>query len=373
MFIFVPLDNSELYYILGFPISDEKLYKARQKMNEYLKAFQKINQSSTQLLTNDLKSLEIKQAARELNKSLQPFYKELQESATRLKSYIQQSFEELDYADAVWDSKPRIAAAPKAEIWEHIGELSGQHFRIQQLSRQKKKEAITEAKEYWDGTIESLKNSFFTDGGGKAKKDIGFGEKDRFVKEIRFDFDSPFPLLLLRELLVKKFTQINQEVNNINIELISQCISRLDWKLSEKSQKTLTDKVNLLAKFTFNNCEAFILYEIQKFKEIVIPDLDILTKNWGNITWEQVVNCKEKVWLKMENTINYIFDERMNVATKAIDKAIAFYSDFLAKQERYEQETPEQRESEELWIKQQREELQRVKQGLEEILNPFSN
>jgi hypothetical protein len=38
----------------------------------------------------------------------------------------------------------------------------------------------------------------------------------------------------------------------------------------------------------------------------------------------------------------------------------------------YQQETPEQREAEKVWIKQQREELQRVKQRLEEILNPFS-
>jgi len=60
----------------------------------------------------------------------------------------------------------------------------------------------------------------------------------------------------------------------------------------------------------------------------------------------------------------------LNLATKAITKAIAFYNYFLERQERYQQETAEQREAEKAWIDQQRRELERVQQGIEAILNP---
>jgi hypothetical protein len=53
----------------------------------------------------------------------------------------------------------------------------------------------------------------------------------------------------------------------------------------------------------------------------------------------------------------------------AIEQAIAFYNDFLERQERYQQETPEQRQAEKAWIDQQRRELEQVQHGIEAILN----
>jgi DNA-binding protein H-NS len=53
----------------------------------------------------------------------------------------------------------------------------------------------------------------------------------------------------------------------------------------------------------------------------------------------------------------------------AIEQAIAFYNDFLERQERYQQETPEQRQAEKAWIDQQRRELGQVQHGIEAILN----
>lgn len=368
--MFVSLDISELYYILGFPISNEKLYKVRRKMNEYLKAFQKINQSSTQLLTNESRSLEIQQAARELNESLQPLFKELQESATRLKSYIQKSFEELDYADAVWDSKPRIAAAPKAEIWEHIGELSGRHFRIQQLSRQCKEEAIEKAMQYWENKVETLKKKWFIDKNGNLKEKIGWGDKDGFNKDIRLEVDAHFPLPELSTITAKSLIFIHQEINLIRLELILECLKLLDWKsqttLSKKLELILSEIEARLGKVKNNTNEI-----IPAFRDNVKVNL-VNWEKWGDIPWHEVVIFRNKVGSKIKNDISSYFDRQVKFATQAIDEAIAFYSDFLAKQERYQQETPEQREAEKVWIKHQREELQRVKQGLEEILNPFS-
>ncbi|HAX74968.1 MAG TPA: dynamin family protein, partial [Cyanobacteria bacterium UBA11372] len=88
-----------------------------------------------------------------------------------------------------------------------------------------------------------------------------------------------------------------------------------------------------------------------------------------DIYWEQVVNFKEKVWSKTEQIIKSIFQAEVKIATEAIDEAIAFYNNFLELQNRYQQETPEQREAEKAWIDQQRQQLNQVQQGIKEILN----
>jgi hypothetical protein len=48
---------------------------------------------------------------------------------------------------------------------------------------------------------------------------------------------------------------------------------------------------------------------------------------------------------------------------------IIFYNDFLEKQNRYEQETPEQREAEKDWIDQQRRKLDQVQKQINVILS----
>jgi DNA-binding protein H-NS len=47
---------------------------------------------------------------------------------------------------------------------------------------------------------------------------------------------------------------------------------------------------------------------------------------------------------------------------------MTFYNELLEKQERYQQETPEQREAEKAWIEQQHQQIQQVRQGIEAIL-----
>jgi hypothetical protein len=69
------------------------------------------------------------------------------------------------------------------------------------------------------------------------------------------------------------------------------------------------------------------------------------------------------------NTITSSFKEPLELVTEALEQAIAFYNYFLKRQERYQQETPEQREAEKAWINQQRQQLEQVQHGIEAILN----
>ncbi len=92
-------------------------------------------------------------------------------------------------------------------------------------------------------------------------------------------------------------------------------------------------------------------------------------QNMFGLEWERFVNLKDEVDAISENTINSVFKERVELVTQALEEAIAFYNDFLERQERYQQETLEQREAEKAWIDQQRQQLEQVQHGIEAILN----
>lgn len=340
-------------------------------MNEYLKTFQLISQSAEKLSVVENNSLEIKESAQNLQQSIQPCIQELRQSATRLQNLVEGCFSNLEYAEDVWNSKPKIVAASREVIWEELGELSGRHFRIQQLSEQCKEEAIEQAKKYWEDKVEILRKTWFVDKSGKIKAGIGWSDKDGFIKGMRSEIDTRFPLPKLSTIISNSLILVHQEINLIKLELIVECVKRLD----RQSQTSLSKKIELMLReieAKFGNYEDNTNKIIREVKDNGKYHLTTWEKKFGDITWAEVVVCKNKIWSKIENGINLVFDERVNLVIQAIDEAIAFYSDFLAKQERYQQETAEQREAEKVWIKQQREELQRVKQGLEEILNPFS-
>ncbi|HEY9694072.1 MAG TPA: hypothetical protein V6D15_17860 [Oculatellaceae cyanobacterium] len=52
---------------------------------------------------------------------------------------------------------------------------------------------------------------------------------------------------------------------------------------------------------------------------------------------------------------------------QTLEAVISFDNEFLKRQERYQQETPEQREVEKVWIDQQRQQFKQIQTGIEEI------
>lgn len=109
------------------------------------------------------------------------------------------------------------------------------------------------------------------------------------------------------------------------------------------------------------------------FKATTLLVLASTELSLGDIYWEQVVKFKDEVSSKIEKEITLPIDFSTASATRTVAKVIIFYSDFLEKQQRYQQETLEQREAEKAWIGKQRQELEQVQYWIEAILDysPF--
>jgi len=335
-------------------------------MNEYLKAFQDITQSVEQLLTDEHNSLEIQQSATKLKASVQPCFKELKQSATRLKGLVQVGFDDLYHAEDVWNSKPRIAEAAKHEIWEQIGEISGRSIRILNLATPCKHDAVKRANKAWDGQVEYLRKKWFVDDKGQFKQGIGWGEKKGFVQQIpvKINYLSDELNRIIRESL----NLIYQEAVSIELELISPYISLLDKEAKTHYSKQI-DLIMSELEDKFSKPTEHLPNHLLKFKTAINSDLYALVENgWGDIYWDNFLKFKNMVSSKMEKFITAIFDDRVELATKALEQAIAFYNYFLERQNRYQQETPETRQAEKAWIDQQRQQLVQVRVGLDAIL-----
>ncbi len=84
-------------------------------------------------------------------------------------------------------------------------------------------------------------------------------------------------------------------------------------------------------------------------------------------TFENITQSVERLLKDEHNSLE--IKQSATSLRQAVQKEIAFYNDVLEQQERYQQETPEQREAKKAWIEQQRQELARIQGGIEVIFN----
>lgn len=337
-------------------------------MNEYMKSVQNIARLAAFVAADDDKSLEIKESATSLSKSVQPCFDELRESATRLKEFVKKCSNDLDHAENVWNCKPGIAQASKQEIWQQIGELSGCHFRICELGSKCKSSALEKAQDYWNKIFDTrVRQKWFIDTKHQPKKEIGWKEKDNFINDI------PIVVNLLCEevykLIKHSLGRVYQDIKTINLQVIRQCVNFLDESTKNVWNHQMTLTGNRI-KNKFENPTVYLPDNTKSLRSALSPALDNLTKQrLGVLSWEEVVNFEKKVSAAINNFINSIFDDRLKLGSQALVETIGFYNEFLEKQERYQQETPAERESERAWIDAQWAEIKKLEKGIKVILN----
>lgn len=207
----------------------------------------------------------------------------------------------------------------------------------------------------WANRVERLRNKWFVDGDKRHKNGIGWGDKEGFIKDIRPGVDIQFQKLNL--IIRHSLNLVYQEISTIDLESTQNYVNLLE----KQGKADLSTQINLMIseiETNFIDATEHLPDELKGFTNTVSPALEALVnQGWGDIYWEQVVKFKDEVSLRIEERITLIFDDRIKLVTKAIAQAIAFYNDLLERQERYQQETPEQRKAEKAWIDQQRREL----------------
>jgi len=341
-------------------------------MNEYLKVFQALTQFSDRLLAEEHQSLEIKQSATQLSLDVEPCIQEIKQSALRLKGLLQVCFKDVSQAEDVWNSKPRIARASPVEVWEQIGELSGCDVRIRSLGKQGQYDAVFKVRKSWSDKATKLKNQWFLwDKNNQVfqRDSLGFFEKDNLHKELRNEVDYLAERVIL--IMENELHLIFKELQSIDIEKIEFYIECFDLNSQSRFRERLQSiGGEIVSKFT-EPLKYLPDSSVKTFKETLKAPVEALVhKSKMGISLVDFEDSCKVIGSIMDSLILAIFEERMKLATHTIEKAIKFYNNFLEKQARYQQETPQQRAAEKDWIEYQRQQLREVQQYIEALISP---
>ncbi|MGA8896741.1 MAG: hypothetical protein WB539_15730 [Planktothrix agardhii] len=334
-------------------------------MNEFLNIFQSITYSTVSVLNNKSESCELKQSATELNQSIQSCNQELRQSAVRLKELMEVSYKDLDQAEDVWNSKPRIMAVPKSELWEEIGKLAAIDFRIRELQKKCQTEGIQEIKNLWLNQCEKLKERWFKDSkNGTFKKEVGFSDKDGLIQGL----DKTIKIIN-NEMITSINTNLlflNKNVSNIDMNYLQSTINLLNFQ----------ERVNISVKPTSYSYQKNYLINTKGNSSNILSDWWVkpnlggfLNQGFMVITRERFDIFVNRVKEIIEENMASRFTECFDFALSTTTEIIIFYNDFLEKQNRYEKETPEQQEAEKDWIDQQRRKLDQVQKQINVILS----
>jgi hypothetical protein len=347
-------------------------------MNEYFKILQGVNQSTAQLLLGEyhgLVSLEIQDAARSLQKSIQPCLDELKESALKLQQLVDTSLKTLEHAEDVWQSKQRIAEASQSAIWEQVADLTGTHFRTKKKIKEGKTIILEQVKNLLEKIITECKKEHFTDKNGKFIDSIGWVDKDNFNKDIQErmknfsnEVDKKLLELLDQNIYQRELDRLIDSLKNEN------CIILFDAKNTQHYMNRFDYFVKIInGKFcrTLNILGG--IFEEQCIIQTLYNQASPILTSWqkkiiGNISWKEVDDFEKEMLKNTQQRIETILDDRLDIAIKTIEESIDFYNVFLELQNKYKQETPETRLTEKVWIDNQYQLLSDIQKQILKII-----
>lgn len=330
-------------------------------MNENWQTLQTIARATQDLEPS--RSVDSQQFSRNLQTAIQPCLDEITQSCRRLDNLLAPCFAECDRAEDIWESKSRVLAVSSVEIWEQLGELSGQIGRVKVLQEKLKQEILKKVTRFFDEEVESAKKQWFEWNHKSRKFDktsVGMFEKTRFFDACTSQLIPvvEFALSTLVDGLASSF----DEISLLKSATLKQCLDAMDKQERDKFIADILTRryVQVVNPKNWLNDQAFserilkhgqVLYQ-ERILWIFIHDYDKV--------------C-ELTFSEIEAFICETVEEQAAILIEKMEKNMAFYNDFLEKQQRYQQETPQQREQEKALIMQQRQRLEQVKGNLEAI------
>ena len=322
---------------------------------------------------HSIDSLEIKESAKSFETSLQPCLKELSESSTRLTSLLENSLKELQQAEAIWLSKARIAKVDTSKIWQQLTILTGYSLKIKQIENELQQSAIDKAETACQKIFKKLIKTYFSDSKKGIKESVSWGDKSKLNKAIKPTLDIYDQQL--NKILSEDLISLFQLFRNLNLDYLFSCYSLFDknnYKKYLTKTKLILNKINN----DINHPDYIDNFLILKLSYSFDATLNDWEKRFGDIYYHEVSSFEKKVINTSTSRVQMVIDDRVKLALSIIEEMITFYSELLEKQNRYRQETPEQRLAEKHWIDKQKETLVKMQADISSILehnNKFLN
>ncbi|NET60252.1 MAG: hypothetical protein F6K47_30150 [Symploca sp. SIO2E6] len=332
------------------------------------------------------------------NQAFKSYSLELQQSATKLKQFIQDCFNELKQAETVLNTKPQIAKRAKQELLEKLGECSGLYVKICHLEEKIKNQTIDQARTSWqkwrEKLKENLKEEWFAD---VSIEEAKVEDKNQLAQDYAQEF---------RQELIAELDNWLNELISLNIQGIDQHLEIIRKNIIELNQDMeidlgfeLAQEIEEFKKSLYSNTEYFDEYFGGDESESDLLGWAFDTTGWivGAVSsgiagvfkfgglgsdepqpsikqkvfekgWGKFEQSQDKIFKKIQEIIIVVIDNKTQSATNIAEQSVSLYEEFLRLQQRYQEETTEQRSAEKAWILQQRQELGKVYKKVNAVL-----
>ena len=328
----------------------------------------KITESLRQVQAAPEVSSELKVYAQEIDESLRPVLKIFQKSIIQIQESLSVSFEKINLARETWKAKQRICEINPLDIWDEIGSVSGFIQKIKLEKSRLRILTLDAVKTKCNSQFFLIKKQFFRDSQGNTK------------------FLSVFDIPNLQNKITEAIAEISLFCSQIILERLQEIFDLYDrginrQKITEylfwedpKSQEKFQASLNLAErelKASWENNSDIIKVYLSKFKKEAIDKFKSINfiGFQANAKIEAYERFEQEVYQLILQTIESIFDERVEITTVILEDILSFYDYLLEQHQRYSQESPKMIKAEKDWLDTQEYRLKQSSNQMSEMID----
>lgn len=371
--------------------------------NEYVKSFQDFTKSLEQFLTVERGAIA------------------LQQSAAGIKQIINTGCDEFSQYKEMLEGNLTVSQGDKAKIFEQMAEVSGRDVKIKLLANELREESVEEALESWNEWVEGLgerlivKSERWTSEHSHmwSQNELTKDYSDQFVRDITQEIEG-WATQKVQAILQPKMEDLNSKINE-DISAIWQEFQKLDKQLSSNLVSQFNN-VAIAGNFGgINTSGSRIASSISKIEDggfmgglgigaavgaalLFFTGLGFIGVILGGLAagaggglglgfldgdtvkaqikekvcelgFEKFDESSQSIFDKIHERIIAVFEERVEISSGAMSKAISLWENLLEQQENRDRQNQAECEAEKVWLADKRRELEQVQSQIETILN----
>ncbi|WP_377477765.1 MAG: dynamin family protein [Microcoleus anatoxicus] len=371
--------------------------------NEYVKSFQDFTKSLEQFLTVERGAIA------------------LQQSAAGMKQIIDTGCDELTQERKIVEGKLTVSPGDKLKIFELMAEASGRDVKIRFLANELIEQSVEEAIESWHEWVEGLgqrlirKSYLWTSEHSHmwSQNELTKDYSDQFVRDITEEIED-WATQKVQSILQENMADLNTQINE-DISAIWQEFQKLDKQLSSNLVSQFNNVAiagNLGGIGTSGSTIASSISQIEDgglmgglgigaavgaallfftglgFIGVILGGLAAGAGgglSWGfldgdtvkeqikekvcELGFEKFDESSQSIFDKIHERIIAVFEERVEISSGVMSKAIALWEKLLEQQEKRDRQNQKECEAQKVWLAEKRRELEQVQNQIEAILN----
>ena len=328
----------------------------------------KITESLRQVQAAPEVSSELKVYAQEIDESLRPVLKIFQKSISQIQESLSVSFEKINLARETWKAKQRICEINPLDIWDEIGSVSGFIQKIKLEKSRLRIRTVDAVKTKCNYQFILIKKQFFRDSQGNPKFLSVFEVPNLQNKITEAIADiSLFCSQIILERLQEIFDLYDRGINR---QKITEYLFWEDPKSQEKFQSSLNLAERELNASWENHSDIIKVY-LSKFKKEANDKFKSINfiGFQTNTQIEAYERFEQEIYQLISQTIESIFDERVELTTVILEDILSFYDYLLEQHQRYSQESPEMVKAEKDWLDTQEAQLKQSSNQMSEMID----